>query len=78
MLNSRGGQLARAIKNVKADVVTKQLEAVAGRIFSEIRDTFEYGAINGILLTSGVFYENYIICDIGVFLVLTDGGTRNG
>ena len=26
MLNSRGGQLARAIKNVKADVVTKQLQ----------------------------------------------------
>ena len=26
VLNSRGGQLARAIKNVKADVVTKQLQ----------------------------------------------------
>lgn len=26
VLNSRGGQLARAIKNVKADVVTEQLQ----------------------------------------------------
>ena len=66
VLNSRGGQLARAIKNVKVDVVTKQLQE-------------EFFQRSGMPLnTLWSFYENYIICGIGIFLVLTDGGTRNG